>query len=77
MPTLPQDLIVEIFLSLLVMSLMRFRCVSKVFDALVLDSDFTYVHHLRSMTRDGGTRFLMGKAEDLYAIDLNEDGNTF
>ncbi|KAH0637456.1 hypothetical protein KY289_037371 [Solanum tuberosum] len=75
-PTLPQELIVEIFLWLPVMSLMRFRCVSKFFDALVLDSDFTHVHHLRSMTRDGGTRFLMGKAEDLYAVDLNKDGNT-
>ncbi|KAG5568214.1 hypothetical protein H5410_064773 [Solanum commersonii] len=65
-PTLPQEQIVEIFLWLPVMSLMCFRCVSKYFDALVLDSDFTHVHHLHSMTRDGGTKFLMGKAEDLY-----------
>ncbi|KAK4733871.1 hypothetical protein R3W88_008132 [Solanum pinnatisectum] len=49
------------------MSLMRFRCVSKFFDALVLDSDFTHVHHLRFMTREGGTKFLMGKTENLYA----------
>uniref|UniRef100_M1E1C3 F-box family protein n=1 Tax=Solanum tuberosum TaxID=4113 RepID=M1E1C3_SOLTU len=74
-PTLPQELIIDIFLWLPVMSLMRFRCVSKFFDALVLDSDFTHVHYLRSMTRDGGTKFLMGKTEDLYAVDLNEDGN--
>ncbi|KAH0634403.1 hypothetical protein KY284_037189 [Solanum tuberosum] len=75
-PTLPQELIIDIFLWLPVMSLMRFRCVSKFFDALVLDSDFTHVHCLRSMTRDGGKKFLMGKIEDLYAVDLNEDGNT-
>ncbi|KAK4733869.1 hypothetical protein R3W88_008130 [Solanum pinnatisectum] len=48
---------------------MCFRCVSKFFNALVLDLAFTLVHHLRSMTRDGGTRFLMGKAEDLYVYD--------
>ncbi|KAG5590776.1 hypothetical protein H5410_041290 [Solanum commersonii] len=76
-PTLPQELIVEIFLWLPVMSLLRFWCVSKFFDALVLDSDFIHVHHLCSMTRDGGTRFLMGKAGDLYVADLNEDGNTY
>ncbi|KAG5590773.1 hypothetical protein H5410_041287 [Solanum commersonii] len=58
------------------MSLTRFRCVSKFFYAFVLDSDFTQVHHLHSMTRDGGTRFLMGKAKDLYVVDLNKDGNT-
>ncbi|KAG5588524.1 hypothetical protein H5410_048958 [Solanum commersonii] len=71
-PTLPQELIIDIFLWLPVMSLMRFRYVSKFFDVLVLDSDF----YLCSMTRDGGTKFLMGKTEDLYAVDLNEDGNT-
>ncbi|KAG5615430.1 hypothetical protein H5410_015254 [Solanum commersonii] len=60
-PTLPQEPIVEIFLWLPVMS-----CVL----------DFTHVHHLLSMIRDGGTRFLMGKDEDLYVVDLNEDGNT-
>ncbi|KAK4715911.1 hypothetical protein R3W88_014249 [Solanum pinnatisectum] len=75
-PTLPQELIIEIFLCLSVISLMRFRCVSKFFDALVLDSDFTHVHHLRSMTHDGGTKFHMGKIEDLYVVDLNEDENT-
>ncbi|KAG5615432.1 hypothetical protein H5410_015256 [Solanum commersonii] len=75
-PTLPHELIIEIFLWLPVMSLMRFRCVPNFFDALVLDSDFTYVHHLHSMTRDGGTKFLMGKAEDLHVVDLNEEGNT-
>ncbi|KAG5615440.1 hypothetical protein H5410_015264 [Solanum commersonii] len=74
--TLPHELIIEIFIWLLVMSLMRFRCVSKSFDALVLDSDFTHVHHLHSTTRDGGTKFLMGKVEDLYVVDLNEEGNT-
>ncbi|KAG5615424.1 hypothetical protein H5410_015248 [Solanum commersonii] len=70
------ELIIEIFLWLLVMSLMRFRCVSKFFDALVLDSYFTHVHYLRFMTRGGGTKFLIGKTEDLYALDLNENGNT-
>ncbi|KAK4733870.1 hypothetical protein R3W88_008131 [Solanum pinnatisectum] len=58
------------------MSLMHFRCVSKLFDALVLDSDFTHVHHLHSMTRDGGKKFLIGKAEDIYVVDLNKEGNT-
>ncbi|KAG5615446.1 hypothetical protein H5410_015270 [Solanum commersonii] len=55
---------------------MRLRCISKKFNALVLDSNFTHVHHLLFMIHDDGTRFLMGKAKDLYAVDLNEDGNT-
>ncbi|KAG5615436.1 hypothetical protein H5410_015260 [Solanum commersonii] len=75
-PTLPQELIVEIFQWFPIMSLMRFRCISKFFDVLVLDSDITHVHHLHSMTRDGETKFLMGKAEDLYIVDLNEEGYT-
>ncbi|KAG5570925.1 hypothetical protein H5410_060691 [Solanum commersonii] len=37
------------------------------FNALVLDSNFTYVHHRRSMIRDGGTKFLIGKTE-IYMI---------
>ncbi|KAK6781221.1 hypothetical protein RDI58_023405 [Solanum bulbocastanum] len=75
-PRLPQELIIEIFIWLPVISLMRCRCVSKFFDALMLDSDFTHVHHLRFMTREGGTKFLMGKTENLYVVDLNEDENT-
>lgn len=54
---------------------MRFRCVNKFFDALVLDSNFIHVHHLHSMIREGGTKFLMWKTENLYAVDLNENGN--
>ncbi|KAG5588525.1 hypothetical protein H5410_048959 [Solanum commersonii] len=45
---------------------MQFRCVFKNFDALVLDSNFTHVHHLRSMTREGETKFLMGKLKSIW-----------
>ncbi|KAH0637454.1 hypothetical protein KY289_037369 [Solanum tuberosum] len=75
-PRLPQELIIEIFKWLSIISLMQFRCVFNFFDALVLDSNFTHVHHLRSITREGEIKFLMGKTENLYVIDLNEDGST-
>lgn len=58
------------------MSLMRFRCISKFFNTLVLDADFIYVHHQRSMIRNGGTKFLMTDIKDLYEIELNKDGKT-
>ncbi|KAG5568211.1 hypothetical protein H5410_064770 [Solanum commersonii] len=29
-----------------------------------------------TLSRDGGTKFLLGKAEYLYVVDLNEEGNT-
>lgn len=58
------------------MSLMYFRCVSIFFDVFVLDSDFTHVHFLHSMTRDSGKKVLMGKTSYLYVVDLKKEGNT-
>lgn len=57
------------------MLLMHFRCVFKFFDALMLDSDFTHVHYLSFMTHDSGTKFLIGKTENQYDVDLNETVN--
>ncbi|KAG5588522.1 hypothetical protein H5410_048956 [Solanum commersonii] len=74
-PTLPQEIIIEIFVWLPILSLMHFRCVSKFFNSLVLDLNFTYVHHRCSMICDDETKLLIEKIEDLYPVDLNEDGN--
>lgn len=55
------------------MSLMRFRCVSKIFSTLVLDPNFIYIHHQCYMIRNDGTKFLLADIKDLYEIELNED----
>ncbi|KAG5629390.1 hypothetical protein H5410_001107 [Solanum commersonii] len=57
--SIPQDIIIEIFSWLLAKSLMRFKCITKFFNSLVFESDFTDIYRYRYMTRPSGTKFLL------------------
>ncbi|XP_059296104.1 putative F-box protein At1g32420 [Lycium ferocissimum] len=72
--SIPQEIIFEIFSLLPIKSLMRFRCISKVYNSLVSETDFVSIHQSRSMTRTGGIKLLAREREGFYTIEQNEDG---
>ncbi|KAF3648337.1 putative protein S-acyltransferase 7-like, partial [Capsicum annuum] len=70
-PSIPEDIIFELFSWLPVKSLMRFRCVSKYCNSLVVQPDFVNIHQCRSMTRPGGTKLLMREDDGFYTSVQN------
>ncbi|XP_060190350.1 putative F-box protein At1g32420 [Lycium barbarum] len=76
-PSIPQEIIFDIFSWLPVESLMRFKCISKSFNSLVSKSYFVDIHQCHSRTR---TKFLLhewdlvAERNFYYTIEQNEDG---
>ncbi|XP_059281437.1 putative F-box protein At1g32420 [Lycium ferocissimum] len=74
-PSIPQEIIFEIFSWLPVKSLMRFKCVIKFFNSLVSGSDFTDSYRCRSMTHHGGgTKLFFHEEKGFYMAEQKEDG---
>ncbi|XP_019251060.1 PREDICTED: F-box protein At1g52490-like [Nicotiana attenuata] len=72
--SIPQEIIFEIFSNLPVKPLMRFRCVSKSCNSLIAsNSIFHDIHQCRSMTRPGGTTFLVHERKAFYTIEQKEE----
>lgn len=74
MKSIPQELMFEIFSWLPIKSLMRYRCAYKFYNSLVFESNFVDIHHLRSMTRPGGRKYLVYKDNTFYDTEMKEDG---
>ncbi|KAJ7954984.1 putative F-box family protein [Quillaja saponaria] len=78
MPNLPQDIIVEILLKLPVKTLCRCRCVSKLWNSLISDSQFAKTHLYRGH-KDYNFHFqrlkLLISSRNLWSIDYESSGN--
>ncbi|XP_055814646.1 putative F-box protein At1g20657 [Solanum dulcamara] len=71
-PSIPQEIMFEIFSWLPIKSLMRFRCVSILCNSLVSESDFKDIHRCRSRTRK---KFFLYESESVfYSAEQKEDG---
>ncbi|TMW87336.1 hypothetical protein EJD97_020088 [Solanum chilense] len=68
--SIPQDIVVEILSWLPAKSLMRFKCVTKFFNSIIFDSDFTNIHKHRSLIRPDGTKFFL-HGSDFYCTSQN------
>ncbi|MCE0481991.1 hypothetical protein HAX54_040291 [Datura stramonium] len=69
--SIPKDIICDIFSRLPVNSLMRFKCLSKFYNSLVLDSSFVDIHHSHSISHPHKTKFLACSEDGnfIYTID--------
>ena len=56
---IPDDVVVEILARLPVKSLLRFRCICKLWRSIISDSSFIELHRTLSVTRAGGNLFLL------------------
>ncbi|XP_060194291.1 F-box only protein 8-like [Lycium barbarum] len=75
--SIPQDIIIQIFSWLPIKSLMRFKCVSKFYNSLVLERNFGDLHlsHYFKISR-GDTKFIARVKDVCYAIEEHdEDGS--
>ncbi|KAK4736884.1 hypothetical protein R3W88_000581 [Solanum pinnatisectum] len=74
-PSIPQDIVIEIFSWLPTKSLMRFMCVTKFFNSLVFESNFMDIHRCRSLIRPGGKKLFLHGRKFYCTADLQkEDG---
>ncbi|KAH0765288.1 hypothetical protein KY285_001159 [Solanum tuberosum] len=74
-PSIPEEIVIQIFTWLPVKSLVRFKCITKFFNSLVSESYFTDIHTSHSMIRQGGTKyFLDGREFYCTADQQKEDG---
>ncbi|XP_059654760.1 putative F-box protein At4g38870 [Cornus florida] len=62
--SLPQEIIFQILKQLPVKSLLRLRCVSKLWCSIIDDPFFVQSHHNRSHTRPGGISILHSRIND-------------
>ncbi|XP_059658409.1 putative F-box protein At1g50870 [Cornus florida] len=68
--SLPKDIIFEILKQLPVETLLRLRCVSKLWCSIIHDPVFIKSHHKHSHTRRGGVRILISHDNfDIYSVD--------
>ncbi|XP_059646515.1 F-box protein CPR1-like [Cornus florida] len=74
MSDLPMDVTADILSRLPVKSLLRFRCASKPWCALIDSPDFIKSHLNRSIETNTNRSIIFG-VEDLYSIDLNSLDN--
>ncbi|KAF3652339.1 putative homeobox-leucine zipper protein ATHB-12-like [Capsicum annuum] len=58
-PSIPEEIIFEIVSWLPAKSLMHFKCDARFCNSIASESDFVDIHRCRSMTRPGGTKFLL------------------
>ncbi|XP_043693194.1 F-box protein CPR1-like [Telopea speciosissima] len=69
---LPEDLIADILSRLPVKSLLRFRCVSKPWCALITDPAFVKMHLNRSLATNSNLNLiLINSSFNLYSVDLD------
>ncbi|KAK4352032.1 hypothetical protein RND71_027550 [Anisodus tanguticus] len=75
--SIPQDMTIQIFSWLPIKSLMRFKCVSKFYNSLVVESNFVDLHLFHYFKINGGDTMLIACIKDVcYAIEEHdEDGN--
>ncbi|MCD7446853.1 hypothetical protein HAX54_017915 [Datura stramonium] len=73
-PSIPQEIIFEIWSWLPAKSLMRFKCLTRFCNSLVSESDFVDIHSYHSMTRPGGKKFLLHGAGVYYTAEEKKDG---
>ncbi|KAK4737468.1 hypothetical protein R3W88_001165 [Solanum pinnatisectum] len=60
-PSIPEEIVIQIFTWLPVKSLVRFKCVTKLFNSLVSESYFMDIHTSHSMIRQGGTKYFLNR----------------
>ncbi|KAK6802839.1 hypothetical protein RDI58_000623 [Solanum bulbocastanum] len=74
-PSIPEEVVIQIFSWLLVKSLMHFKCVTNFFNSLVSESYFTDIHTSHSMIRQSGTKYFLDGREFYCSADQQkEDG---
>ncbi|XP_049364735.1 F-box protein At1g30790-like [Solanum verrucosum] len=69
--SIPRDIIFDIFSTLPVKSLMRFKSVSKFYNSLVCESVFVDIHQCRSRSR---IKYIVRQRAKLYTIEAMEEG---
>ncbi|KAG5629549.1 hypothetical protein H5410_001266 [Solanum commersonii] len=62
-PSIPEEIVIQIFTWFPVKSLMRFKCVTKFFNSLVFESYFMDIHTSQSMIRQSGTKYFLDRKE--------------
>ncbi|XP_060190346.1 putative F-box protein At1g32420 [Lycium barbarum] len=76
-PSIPQEIIFDVFSWLPVKSLMRFKCISKFFSSLISKSEFMDIHLCHSRTRTkllAHERGVFEGRDFFYTIEQNQDG---
>ncbi|XP_059654780.1 putative F-box protein At1g47790 [Cornus florida] len=70
----PKDLLFEILILLSVKTLLRLRCVSKLWCSIIDDPLFVQKHHIRSHTRPGGLNLLLQLGHRNFLGSLDPEG---
>ncbi|XP_055815263.1 putative F-box protein At3g10240 [Solanum dulcamara] len=72
-PSIPKEIVIQIFTWLPVKSIMRFKCVTKFLNSLISESYFTDIHTTHSMTRLGGRKYFLDGSEFYCTSDQERE----
>lgn len=70
--SIPEEIICDIFSRLPVDSLMRFKCLSKSYNALISNPYFVDTHHSHSISHPGRIKFLTRSRDGNFSYTIDQ-----